>query len=155
MNKKILLVSVVTLLLGTTTVMADNHRHNDGPQKPKKEVVHKDPKKDNKKEIKKDKVSKNHRPDAHKAKPAPKPAPRPVAHKAPAKPKPVAHAHRPHHKPNHKPACRPDGRHGKDCHHCHSGHHHNGCHCRPLPPRPVKQVRITPPFSPIQVTVRI
>ena len=62
MNKKILLVSVVTLLLGTTTVMADNHRHNDGPQKPKKEVVHKDPKKDNKKDNKKDKVSKNHRP---------------------------------------------------------------------------------------------
>jgi outer membrane biosynthesis protein TonB len=152
MNKKFLLVSVVTLLLGTTNVWADNHKMNDGPQKPKKEMVQKNNKKDNKK----DKVSNNHRPDAHTAKPASKPAPKPVAHKAPAKPKPVAHvSHKPHHKPAPKPACCPDGRHGKSCHHCHSGHHHNGCHCRPLPPRPVKQVRITPPFSPIQVTVRI
>lgn len=150
MNKKILLVSVVTLLLGTTSVMADNHRHNDGPQGPKKEVVHKDHKKDNKK----DKVSKNDRHFDAKGKHH---APKPVAKKAPKKPQPVAHAHRPHHKPDHKPACRPDGRHGKDCYKHHKGHHHHCGHCRPVPPRrPVaKRVLITPPFSPIQVMVRI
>jgi hypothetical protein len=57
MNKKLFLVSVVTLLLGTTSVMADNHKHHDGPQKPKKEVVQKQ----NKKDDKKDKHSKNDR----------------------------------------------------------------------------------------------
>ncbi len=135
MNKKFLLVSVVTLLLGTTTVMADNHRDNHGPQKPQKEMVQKN------------------KPQAPKPQAA-KPAPKPVVHKAPAKHKPTAHAPRPH-RPEPKPACPPSGR----CHkpspcHCH-GSHHCHSHCRPLPPRPVKQVRVTPPFSPIQVTVRI
>lgn len=98
MNKKLFLVSVVTLLLGTTSVMADNHKHHDGPQKPKKEVVQKQNKKDNKKD-----------------------------------------------------------KHGKSCHHCHKSHCNHRGHCRPVAPRrPIKNhVRITPPFSPIQVTVRI
>lgn len=156
MNKKFLLVSVVTLLLGTSSVWADNHKMNDGPQKPKKEVVQKNDKKD--------KVNKNDRHFDSKTKPQPakpqvkkEPAkPQPVAHKAPANPKPTAHVHhKPHHKPAPKPACGPDGRHGKSCHHCHCGNPHHGDHCKPLPPRPVKQVRVTPPFSPIQVTVRI
>lgn len=148
MNKKFLVASVVALLLGTSSVMADNHRHNDGPQKPKKEVVHKQDK------HKKDKVSKN---DRHFDAMSKHKAPKPVAKKAPVKPKPVAHAHRPHHRPEPKPVCRPDGRHGKSCHYCHSGHRRHCSHCRPVPPRRpvVKQVRITPPFSPIQVTVRI
>lgn len=148
MNKKFLLATLVTLLLGTTSVMADNHRHNDGPQKPKKEVVQK--------QNKKDKYSKNDRHfDAKGKHQAPKH--KPVVHKAP-KGKPVAHMHhRPHHKPDHKPACRPDGRHGKSCHYCHKSHCNHRGHCRPVAPRrPIKNhVRITPPFSPIQVTVRI
>lgn len=148
MNKKFLLATLVTLLVGTTSVMADNHRHNDGPQKPKKEVVQK--------QNKKDKYSKNDRHfDAKGKYQAPKH--KPVVHKAP-KGKPVAHMHhRPHHKPDHKPACRPDGRHGKSCHYCHKSHCNHRGHCRPVAPRrPIKShVRITPPFSPIQVTVRI
>lgn len=148
MNKKFLLATLVTLLVGTTSVMADNHRHNDGPQKPKKEVVQK--------QNKKDKYSKNDRHfDAKGKHQAPKH--KPVVHKAP-KGKPVAHMqHRPHHKPDHKPACRPDGRHGKSCHYCHKSHCNHRGHCRPVAPRrPIKNhVRITPPFSPIQVTVRI
>lgn len=148
MNKKFLLATLVTLLVGTTSVMADNHRHNDGPQKPKKEVVQK--------QNKKDKYSKNDRHfDAKGKHQAPKN--KPVVHKAP-KGKPVAHMHhRPHHNPNHKPACRPGGRHGKSCHYCHKSHCNHRGHCRPVAPRrPIKNhVRITPPFSPIQVTVRI
>lgn len=131
MNKKFFIVSVVTLLLGTTSVMADNHRGSDGPQKPKKEVVQKN------------------KPQA--------PKPQMVAHKAPAKHKHAPKMHHPKPKPMPRPGCGPDGRHAKDCHKCHSchGHHHSG-HCKPMPPRPVKnQVHITPPFSPIQVTVRI
>lgn len=152
MNKKLFLVSVVTLLLGTTSVMADNHKHHDGPQKPKKEVVQKQ----NKKDYKKDKYSKNDRHFDTKGKhQAPKH--KPVVHKAP-KGKPVAHMHhKPNHKPGPKPACRPDGRHGKSCHYCHKSHCNHRGHCRPVAPRrPIKNhVRITPPFSPIQVTVRI
>ena len=155
MNMKFFIVSVVTLLLGTTSVMADNHKHHDGPQKPKKEVVQKQNKKDNKK----DKHSKNDRHYDSKAKHnAPKPQaakpackPNVVAHKAPAKHKPAPHMHQP------KPGCGPDGRHAKDCHKCHSchGHHHSG-HCKPMPPRPVKNhVRVVPPIAPFQVTVRI
>lgn len=148
MNKKFLLVSIVTLLLGTTSVMADNHKHQDGPRQPKKEVVHKKDKKD------KDRKSDRHFDSKGKHQPA-----KPVVHKAPKKSHPVAHRphHKPHHKPNHKPACRPDGRHGKDCHHCHKSHCHNGSHCRPVAPRRpvVKHIRVTPPFSPFQVTVRI
>ena len=145
MNKKFFIVSVVTLLLGTTSVMADNHRDFDGPQKPKKEVVQR------------------HKPQAHKpqapkpqaAKPAPKP--QVVAHKAPAKHKPAPNMHHPKPKPMPKPGSGPNGRHGKSCHYCHSCHHHHVGHCRPVAPRrPIKNhVRITPPFSPIQVTVRI
>lgn len=156
MNKKFLFVSVFALLLGTTSVMADNHRDNDGP-KHKKEVVQKNNKKDNKKNNKKDKVGKNDRHFNSKAKPAHKPAPKPVAHKAPAKHKPAVHPHKPHHKPDCKPVCRPDGRHSKSCFNCHKGHCHHGSHCRPVAPchSVKKHVRITPPFSPIQVTVRI
>ena len=39
MNKKFFIVSVFALLLGTTTVMADNHKFNDGPKKTQKEVA--------------------------------------------------------------------------------------------------------------------
>jgi hypothetical protein len=151
MNKKFLFASVVALLLGTTSVMADNHKHGDGPQKPKKEVVHKNDKKDNKKN---DKYSKNDRhfdsKDKHKA-------PKHDVKKQPANHKPVAHAHKPHHKPDHKPACRPDGRHGKNCHHCHKSHCNHRGHCKhPASCRPLKKmVRVTPPFSPVQVMVRL
>ena len=150
MNKKFFIVSVVTLLLGTTSVMADNHRDNDGLQKPKKEVVQKQNKKD-----KKDKYSKNDRhfdsKDKHHAAKH-----KPVAHKAP-KGKPVAHVHhKSHHKPSHHPVCCKDGRHGKS-HYCSRCHHRHNGYCGHVPVgRPVKKhVRITPPFSPIQVTVRI
>jgi hypothetical protein len=150
MNKKLFLVSVVTLLLGTTSVMADNHKHHDGPQKPKKEVVQKQ----NKKDDKKDKHSKN---DRHYDSKGKHNMPKAIAKNVINKHKPVAHAHKSHHKPNHKPACRPDGRHGKSCHHCHKSHCNHRGHGRPVAPcRPIKNhVRITPPFSPIQVTVRI
>ena len=146
MNKKFFIVSVFALLLGTTTVMADNHKFNDGPKKPQKEVV--------KKPAKNDKMSKPGKNDFH-AKPAPKPAPKPVAHKAPAKPKPTAHAPRPH-RPEPKPACPPSGRCHKPspCSHCHGSHHHHRGHCRPLPPsRPIG--KIVPPPVPFQVVVHI
>lgn len=154
MNKKFFIVSVVTLLLGTTSVMADNHRGNDGPQKPKKEVVQKN-KKDNKNDRHLDSKAKHNAPKPQAAKPAPKP--QVVAHKAPAKHKPAPNMHHPKPKPMPKPGCGPDVRHGKSCHYCHRCHHHHVGHCRPVAPRrPIKNhVRITPPFSPIQVTVRI
>lgn len=147
MNKKFFIVSVFALMLGTTTVMADNHKFNDGPKKPQKEVVNKP--------AKNDKMSKPGKQHAQ-AKPAAKPAPKPVAQKAPAKPKPVAHAPRPH-RPEPKPACPPSGR----CHkpspcHCHGSYHHHRGHCKPLPPCPVRNhVRVVPPIAPFQVTVRI
>ena len=150
MNKKFLLATLVTLVLGTTGVMAENHRRDDGHQKPQKEVVHKQNKKD-----KKDKYSKNDRhfdsKDKHHAAKH-----KPVAHKAP-KGKPAAHVHhKSHHKPSHHPVCCKDGRHGKS-HYCSRCHHRHNGYCGHVPVgRPVKNhVRITPPFSPIQVTVRI
>lgn len=147
MNKKFLLATAVTLLLGTTTVMADNHRHHDGPQRHKKEAVHKS--------SKSDKVARSNRHfDSKNKHHAPKP--KPVVNHA-HKPKPAVHVHHRHPKPMPKPACAPYGRHGKSCHYCHSSRCYHSSHCRPLPPRrPVKNhVRVTPPFSPIQVTVRI
>lgn len=151
MNKKLFLVSVVTLLLGTTSVMADNHKHHDGPQKPKKEVVQKQNKKDNKNDRHFGSKAKHNAPKPQAAKPACKP--NVVAHKAPAKHKPAPKMHH----PMPKPGCGPDGRHGKSCHHCHKSHCNHRGHGRPVAPsRPIKNhVRITPPFSPIQVTVRI
>lgn len=147
MNKKFLLATAVTLLLGTTSVMADNHHRDDGPRKPHKEVVHKSDKKD--------KVARDNRHfDAKKKHHAPKP--KPVVHKVP-KHKPVAHVRHNPSKPMLKPACAPCGRHGKSCNNSHCCYRNHCHHSRPLPPaRPIKkQVRITPPFSPIQVTVRI
>lgn len=144
MNKKFFIVSVLTLLLGTTSVMADNHRDLDGPQKPKKEVVQK-----NKPQAPKPQV----KPQAHKPQPA---KPQVVAHKAPAKHKPAPNMHHPKPKPMPKPGCGPDGRHAKCCHNCHSSYHHYRGHCKPLPPCPVRNhVRVVPSIAPFQVTVRI
>ena len=151
MNKKFFIVSVLTLLLGTTSVMADNHRDLDGPQKPKKEVVQKNSKDKKADKVKHQAPKPQVKPQAHKPQPA---KPQVVAHKAPAKHKPAPKMHQP--KPMPAPACGPDGRHGKCCHNCNGSYHHHRGHCKPLPPCPVRNhVRVVPSIAPFQVTVRI